>query len=509
MMRWVLVCALWLCSVGACAQDVYRVRFGDDVLNGPSDGRLRLFFVTETGGRWDGADPLDGPFFSVPQPIASIALHGVEAGQTIDVLTRQMDTFPEDLETLDGDVRLRAIFDWQELERSSTDETGNPVSADVSVILRADTDDVIEIELDSVTAGLELAPETRTLRWVELRSELLSEFYGRDVYHRAGVILPEIVARSIEDGSRVVFPAIYVIPGYGGRHTSASRYEGRIANDPEYPEAVTIVLDAESPLGHHGFVDSPNHGPRGTALVRELIPELERRFKLDARPASRIVTGHSSGGWSSLWLQLQWPDVFGACWSSAPDPVSFARFQRTDIYKERSMFVEHDGAETASYRRFDDDGNESVAMSVRQENLMEHAMDPSGGSGQQWDAWEAMFSPRDEELGMPRPLFDATMGAIDHAVAEEWEAFDIARLVAFNPQKRGVLANRVRLACGTHDSFYLNRAVEHLRVIVENRGATGDGYIWLVEGATHGSIHGHTRERWSREMREFLQQPLP
>ncbi|MHC4976037.1 MAG: alpha/beta hydrolase-fold protein [Planctomycetota bacterium] len=509
MVRWVFVCALMALAGGAGAQDVYRVRFGEDVLAGATDGRLRIFFVTEDGARWERADPLDGPFFSAPQPIASIALKDVEPGQTIDLFTRHMDSFPADLEALDGSVRLRAIFDWQQIERSSTDEAGNPASAVLEVELRDDADDVVEIVLDSVTVGIELPEETRTLRWVEYRSEMLSEFYGRDVYHRAGVILPEIVAQAIEDGSRVVFPAVYVVPGYGGRHTSASGFERRIARDANYPEAVTVVLDAESPLGHHGFVDSPNHGARGTALVEELVPELERRFKLDARPGARIVTGHSSGGWSSLWLQLHWPEVFGACWSSAPDPVSFGHFQRTDIFEDRSMYTEWGGVETPSMRRFDGEGNEIIAMTVRQENLMEFAMDPTGGSGQQWDAWEAMFSPRDEGLGMPMALFDAQTGRIDREVAEYWKRHDIVRLVAFNPMMLSTFAHRVRLACGTQDSFYLNRAVEFLDTAVRNRRDYGQGYVWLVEGATHGSVRREIGDRWSGEMREFLGQPMP
>ena len=103
-------------------------------------------------------------------------------------------------------------------------------------------------------------------------------------------------------------------------------------------------------------------------------------------------------------------------------------------------------------------------MTVRQECLMEHAIDPSGGSGGQWDAWEAMFSPRDPATGRPRPMFDARSGAIDRAVVEAWSRFDIARLVTGDWERFGpILRGRVRLACGAQDSFYLNRAVERLR----------------------------------------------
>src|SRR5690606_22438342 len=106
-----------------------------------------------------------------------------------------------------------------------------------------------------------------------------------------------------DDDPDARFPAVYVIPGFSGRHDSAFRFmdgrRGRKWREGEWPyRAFRVVLDPDVPLGHSVFANSDNNGPVGDALVRELIPEIERRFRAIPEPAARAVTGVSSGGWS-------------------------------------------------------------------------------------------------------------------------------------------------------------------------------------------------------------------
>lgn len=507
--RLLTLLAALLCAAAARA-DTIRVLIDNGLVSAPVTGRLVVFFITETGERWERTDPARGPFFSDPQPIASIPVENLRPGVPFNLDTAFMTTFPLDFTRLEGRARIRAILDRDDTTRSLTDAPGNLQSDIVEVELVADEPDLIELRFTALTEPDPLPPETDTLKWVEFRSEILSDFYGRDVVHRAGVALTDQAADAFGKPTREVFPAVYVVPGFGGDHRGAMRYERMLESDPNTPPAVYIVLDPESPLGHHGFMDSPNHGPRARALVEEFIPELERRFHLAPTPEARIVTGHSSGGWSSLWLALNHPDTFGACWSSAPDPVDFHAFQVTNLYEDESMYT-HEGRATPSYRRFDD-GAERVAMTVREEALMERAVSPDGDSGQQWDAWEAMFGPRDPDTGLPVPMFDSLTGAIDREVVEHWRRFDIAHLVTTDWDRYGpALVRNIRLVCGGNDSFYLNRAVELLKQKTDPLRAQIDGhegapgYIRLIEGETHGSILRAVSDDWQREMREHLE----
>ncbi|HRQ76331.1 MAG TPA: alpha/beta hydrolase-fold protein [Phycisphaerales bacterium] len=510
-MRTFLIIVLSVASTVACRlqADTYTVMLDAELSMEPASGRIILFFITEQGREWTRRSPIEGPFFSSPQPIASIAVENFKPGDRA-AIDDGVFTFPVPLNQLSGIARVQAIFDHDQTERSHEEGPGNVYSDVLTIELSPEREDSFELVLKNVVKPSSLPAESANLKWVEVRSEMLSEFYGRDVFHRAGIALPPGY------DTRAEWPALYVIPGYGGRHTMARMYERMFASpgvEDVAPLAVTIVLDPESPLGHHGFVDSPNHGPRGTALVREFIPYLESQFKLASRLEARALTGHSSGGWTSFWLQLQWPDVFGACWSSAPDPIDFRAFQMTDIYKDASMYEMPDGSPTPSYRVPGPDGTDRVAMTVKQEMLMEYAIHPLGGSGQQWDAWKAMFSPRDQATGYPRRLFNPLTGEINRDIAHHWKQFDIGAIVRSDWEHYGpIVLERIRLACGERDSYYLQRAVRLFKEDVERLAAQHNmlrpdkgGYVFLHEHATHGSIMNYTFARWNREMRAYFQ----
>jgi hypothetical protein len=489
------------------APDAWVVTLDESVAEEPLTGRLILFFITERGRRWGRRAPMSGPFFSNPQPIASMSVEGWSPGDSV-AFDGSAVVFPGALDDLEGPVRVQALLDRDQTERSHDEGPGNLFSEPMNVRLDPAVSDRTELRLTRRIEPRPLPAETAHLKWVELRSEQLSSFYGRDVAHRAGVALP----KGYGDDPERRWPAIYVIPGYGGTHRGAVTYatvHATPGSEAVAPQAVYVVLDPESPLGHHGFVDSPNHGPRGTALVTELLPALETRFRLAPRPEARIVTGHSSGAWSSLWLQLNHPRTFGACWASAPDPVDFRAFQRTNLYEDENLFRDAAGRATPSYREQVDFDREVVRMTVRDEVHMERAIDPHGRSGQQWDAWEAMFSPRDPATGLPRPLVDDVTGRIDREVARHWSRFDIRRTLAENWERDGaVFTGRVRLACGTLDSFYLDRAVGLLAAQIEERGGHrgGPGYIRLVDGATHGNLTSRIFADWNEEMRAHLRE---
>src|SRR5262249_5179127 len=152
-------------------------------------------------------------------------------------------------------------------------------------------------------------------------SKLLSDFHKRPVKMRAGVVLP----KSFATVPKKQYPVVYEIPGFSGTHFMAHGMTNR--TDVAGVEMLWVVLDPSCRLGHHVFADSANNGPCGRALIEELIPFIEKEFRGLGAPAARFVTGHSSGGWSSLWLQVTYPEFFGGVWSTAPDPVDFRDFQ--------------------------------------------------------------------------------------------------------------------------------------------------------------------------------------
>jgi hypothetical protein len=480
---------------------------------GPAGGRMILFLIED--GALDGSAPIEAPFFSAPQPMMSVSVDALVPGRPV-VIDDGAISFPGTLSSLEGRFRVQALFDRNRTERGHL-VPGNLVTSQGVLDLRADRVDRLELDLTEA-----LLPEPRAdlpnLRWFEVKSQVLTGPTGEPVTLRAGVALPP----GWEDPNhrRRMFPAVYVIPGFGGRWTGADTFARMLAtpgSDALVAQAAWIVLDPECPLGHHGFVDSAANGPWARALVTELIPALERQFRLIRRPEARLLTGHSSGGWSALWLQLTHPETFGGCFASAPDPVDFAHFQTGDIYRDVSIFVNAEGRDRPSYRVPVAPGIDRTRMTVRQEVGMERVLGPRRDSGEQWDAWSAMWSAVDPATRLPRPLFDAETGIIDREVATaQWSRFDIARLVRADPARFvPILRTRVRLLCGERDGFFLERAVRSLGQAVDAAVAAraasidppfpaGPGYITVVPGETHDTMATNALLRWHPEMRRHL-----
>lgn len=479
-----LLVAALLCPSGSAgdppASTRFQVRLAPSVRGEPAAGRLVVLLAREDSRIGARREPADGPFFEDPQP-----LYGIDArlapGENA-VLDDAATAFPVKLSELPaGKYRAQARFDLVRADSEWRREDGNLYSKPVAFeIPGAGT---IEIALDQVVR-VEPPRTIEGVEWFEVRSDLLSKFRGGDVVLRAGVVLP------VDFDPKRKYAAIYDVPGFGGNHRGASGPRKRDKDDDSAKgvlsrETFKIVLDPEGPNGHTLFADSDNNGPCGAALVRELIPALERKYPLIAQPSARLLRGHSSGGWSTLWLALTYPDVFGATWSSAPDPVDFRRFQRIDLYGDANFYV-RDGEEIASYR-----SGGAVRMTTRQENGGEEVVGPDNTSAQQWDSWFAAFGPRNAR-GNPAALYDPVSGAIDRAVAESYRRYDIGALLRADPERYGpILRQNVRLVCGGEDSFYLNEAVALLRADLEATGAPeGPGYVTIVPGLDHGSVYG-------------------
>ena len=81
-------------------------------------------------------------------------------------------------------------------------------------------------------------------------------------------------------------------------------------------------------------------------------------------------------------------------------------------------------------------------------------------SGEQFDIWEAVYSPVGKD-GYPERIFDKYSGEINRQVAEYWkENFDLVHIIKRDWSKIGSkLAGKIHLYTGDMDNYYLNNAV--------------------------------------------------
>ncbi len=206
-------------------------------------------------------------------------------------------------------------------------------------------------------------------------------------------------------------------------------------------------------------IDSPNMGPYGQAVTRELIPYIEKHFRAIPQPWARILSGGSTGGWESLALQIFYPDYFGGTFSYCPDPVDFHYFEMVNIYEwDSAWYRKDDWRRTPIPAERQPDG---LVLSTMKEQLRyERAMGTRGRSGEDWDCWQAVYGPLGKD-GYFQPLFDPATGDIDHGVAAYWkEHTDLNAYLQRRWTEIGSkLAGKIHIWTGDMDTYYLNNAV--------------------------------------------------
>ncbi len=480
------------------AEWVFEVQLGPAVRNETKTGRLIVFLIAERSKVPKQSSPVDGPFWDDPQPLFATDVQ--LAGNDVAILNDKSDCFPIPPGKLSpGKYRAQARLDVSRGNSNWRREVGNLWSEEVSFeVTDSKERQIVQLSLTKVVQPPS-EKQVDGVEWFEVRSQLLSQFRGSKVIPRAGVVLPHGY------DSAQKFAAIYEVPGFGGDHSDAAANRRRPSENSDAAtlskSSFRIVLDPEGPNGHSLFADSANNGPCGQALTQELIPALEAKYPLIAAPTARLLRGHSSGGWSTLWLATRYPNVFGAAWSSAPDPVDFRRFQKVDIYGQPNFYCDTQGADLPSLRKGD-----IVEMTIRQESRGEDVLGPDNTSAQQWDSWFAAFGPRNANRN-PAALFDPISGKIDSKIAECYQQFDISYLLRKNPTElTPIFRNNIRLVVGTEDSFYLNEAVALLDAELTKlgRASTDRGYVKMIPG-DHGSIFGSEAVRdFPKEMLEHL-----
>ena len=473
-----------LASSVSAAELEFHLRFPASKRAEPFTGRVYVMLMAA-----DMKQLVGGPNWFRPEPFFAIDVKDVKPGQTM-VIDKKALGYPATLDKLrKGTYTIQGVIDFRPNAATFSRAPGNLYGIKRQALDFANTG-VVELTLDQVVPERPFE-ETERVKLVDIESKLLTKFNGRPTRLRAGIALPESYAEEREKS----YPVVYEIPGFGGDHFMAFPAILRGNTGLDGLDVIHVVLDPNCHHGHHVFADSANNGPCGKALIEELIPAIEKRFRAIPKPAARLLTGHSSGGWSSLWLQVTYPDFFGGVWSTAPDPVDFRDFQRIDLYRAgENMFVDAKGMKRPIARR----GTEPVLF-VKPFSDMEVVM----GHGGQLASFEAVFSERGDD-GYPKRLWDRKTGAVDSEVAKSWEKYDIRLVLERNwktlgPKVRG----KIHVYMGDLDTFYLEGATRLLGASLKKLGS--DAVVQLFAGKDHGSLMERAmRQRIAKEMASTL-----
>ena len=353
---------------------------------------------------------------------------------------------------------------------------GNPMSKPAKVSWSPGGE--LRIDANAVIPPV-AAPEadTKYLRHVRIRSEMLSRFWGRDMYLSAIVLLPEgydahpgthYPTVVYQDHFHSNFSAVgwrETPPGPEVKGREAFRAKWQYAfyqawTNGTLPHVLLVEPQHANPYYDDSYaVNSANVGPYGDAITQELIPAVEKQFRGIGQGWARATYGGSTGGWEALASQVFYPDFYNGTWALCPDPVDFHSYQVTNLYDDENAYTRK-GPFTTIEIPSDRRGDGKITAQMAQVNHYELALGSHGRSGEQYDIWQAVYSPQGED-GYPAPVYDKLTGAIDKKVVGYWhDHYDLDAILMRDWETLGPkLEGKLHIAVGDSDTYFLNNAV--------------------------------------------------
>ena len=362
---------------------------------------------------------------------------------------------------------------------------GNFYSEPVKITIGQSDVAPFTLVLNRVIPDIAPPEDTEYVKHIRMRSELLSEFWGEDIFLGAHVLLPRGFDEHPDaryplmvfhghfpadfDGFRIEPPDPDLEPDYSDRfgvhgyniiqqQEAHDFYQTWISDD--FPRFIIIKIQHPTPYYDDSYaVNSASQGPYGDALTYELIPYIEEQFRGLGEGWARFTYGGSTGGWEAMAVQVFYPDEYNGAFVACPDPIDFRAYMTVNIYEDSNAYW-YDSQFQKLPRPGHRDYLGNVHASQYDYNRLEAVLGDKGRSGQQYDIWEATYSPMGED-GYPVRLWDKETGEIDHEVAEYWkENYDLRYILERDWAKLGPkLEGKLHIYVGDMDNYYLNNAV--------------------------------------------------
>lgn len=496
--------ALSVLIVAGCVGDAgpeFVVELPDGAVSDAQDGRLLLLISDDTTAE---------PRFQITDAADTQLAFGRNVEEWSPGGTRVVDerAFGYPLDSLShipaGEYRVQAFLNRYETFRRGDGHTvklppdrgegqvwnrkpGNLYSEPRTVQMDPSSGGEIRLTLNEQIPELPELEETEYIKRVRIQSDLLTEFWGRPMYVKATILLPE--------GWEEHPDARYPLMVYQGHHhrefytpvgfrpeppgdslegydRTYAEYSHRFYEDwtgPDFPRMILVTIQHANPYYDDSYaVNSANLGPYGDALTHELIPHIEEEYRGIGEGWARVLYGGSTGGWEALAAQIFYPDEYAGAWSFCPDPVDFRAYEQVNIYEdENAYFLDSEWKETPRPGRRNWLGH--VDYTLEEANHYELVLGDNGRSGDQWDIWQAVFGPVGED-GYPKPIWDKRTGEIDHEVAEYWrENYDLRHILERDWETLGPrLEDKLHIYVGDMDNYYLNNAVYLMEDFLES-----------------------------------------
>ncbi|MEP6613853.1 MAG: hypothetical protein ABJA76_18250 [Mucilaginibacter sp.] len=490
---------LLLISVSASAQ-TFRVSIDKSLNESVQDGRL-LLLLSKTNKAEPRFQISDG---AGTQLVFGVDVEGWKPGTTQLIAVQAIGYPIERLKDVPpGDYYVQVLLHKYETFHLKTGQTvklpmdrgegqhwniapGNIYSAPLKIHFDPAATNEIALSITNIIPPIKDPEDTKYIKHLRIQSKLLTEFWGRPMYLGANILLPE----GFDEHKDVKYPlAIFqdhfnhdmggfsttkpdtasMKPDTSERFhiTGYNRIVAQEAYDfykqwtgPGFPRVLAVQLNHANPYYDDSYaVNSANLGPYGDAITYELIPAIEKAYRGIGKGWARFVYGGSTGGWISLAVQVLYPNEYNGSYAACPDPIDFHHYTTINIYSNKNAYyAESDFKKTQRPGERNYLGH--ILATVKEMNQHEQAEGSRTRSGEQFDIWEAVFSPMDND-GYPKRIFDKYTGAIDSSVARYWrDNYDLTYIIKRDWPKIGnSLQGKIHIYVGDMDTYYLNDAV--------------------------------------------------
>ena len=493
-----LIATYWSCQTTE-SHTYFEVAIPDDFPSDTVNGRMLLMLSTNKEQE---------PRFQISDGPNTQLIFGVDVENAApgDMIAFTDEAFGYPIESLSdvpvGMYHVQALFHVYEVFHRGDGHTvvmpmdrgegqqwnrapGNRYSTPERLPFNPDHPTLIDITLDQEIPPITPLDDTKYVKHIRIQSDLLTEFWGRPMHLGAHVLLPE----GFDEHPEVRYP-LAIMHGhfpydFGGFRTEPPdpdlepvyserfRLEGynrivqqeaydfyKIWTGPGFPRVLAVLIQHANPFYDDSYaVNSANVGPYGDAITYELIPHIEEQFRGIGEGWARFVYGGSTGGWEALAVQVMYPKEYNGCFAACPDPIDFRAYCLVNLYEDKNAYF-LDGTFKQTLRPGHRDYLGHVNATLRDMNMRELALGTKGRSGQQWDIWEAVYSPVGPD-GYPARIWDKYTGEINHTSAEHWrENYDLTYIMHRDWAKIGPdLKGKIHIYCGDMDNYYLNNAV--------------------------------------------------
>jgi hypothetical protein len=283
---------------------------------------------------------------------------------------------------------------------------GNLYSKPVRLHIDSTHPELTSLVLDNKNADIVPKTDTEFVKHVRIRSELLSKFWGRDVYLGAHVLLPKDFEKHPEahyplmvfhghhpddiSEFRTTPPDAGLKPDYSTRFHLAgyNRIQQQEAYafykkwiSAKFPRFIVIEIEHANPYFDDSYaVNSANLGPYGDAINKELIPEIEKRFRGLGQGWARFTYGGSTGGWEALATQVFYPDMYNGAFAACPDPIDFRAYTVINLYTDKNAYTLT--------------GDVPLPSSVRRSAIISAKFSPRSAMRTTWSWYKAIAAAR-------------------------------------------------------------------------------------------------------------------